>query len=789
MTGSATKNGPTMRDAALKLALKGFAVFPIKRGYKEPPPKGWQAMASAYAMDAFDNWTAPGGASANHNIGILGRDHLILDVDVPGDSHAIDGRAALAALGWQGKTFTVRTPSGGLHLYFKKPADEDYKQSDLAPGINVRSSGGYALGPGSWTKRIDGKQAEGFYQVIDDSEPAPLPECVRIKLKLAGSDVRYDESSYAGEWDSPASVDWCWDYIRNHAPEAKSGNRGATGLRIAHRLGDHAITKPLALEMLREWHENKCDPAEDETNQMESVLNSAYSNRESPIGSECWHDLLTPIEVPSAAHTAASGAWPEPDMSLVTSRVLPAPRLPLDAFGTVAPLINDVATSRCAAPDYPAAALLAIASALIGSTRNVQAWAGWQEPLSLFCVAVGTPSQAKTPLVKPLMKPLHQLENKLTAIAAAQAAVYEIAKKVWSERKEAWDADAEAALKTGQEPPPMPDEPVKPASGRIVASDSTPERLAQLLANQPRGLLWSRDELAELFSTVGHNGGRDARGFVLELWNGLPGRRERAGGEDVKIPYVLASLLGTIQPEMLEAKVFSREDNGLTGRMLMFWPDWTPRERPQADFDASKLTHIYERLIGLKHGPDIEPIVVPLTAEAANAFEVWWKRDGDVLHAMPEGLEKGAHGKAAGYVLRLACVLEFLWWAAGHDTVPPRAVSVAAVRSAIRLADEYFAPMRRRVLSAGTVLEADKFAKTLAAKIREQKAPSFTVSQLKESWGLRLPPKMHEREKSELIIGALRELADRGWVRNQDRKPGQLGGRRTVDYIVNPAVF
>lgn len=286
--------------------------MPLKAGHKAPPPKDWQRLASSCPMVAFDAWTNADGSVSDANIAIVGKDHVILDVDVPGESHSIDGAASLATLGWSGRTFAVASPSGGRHLYFKKPAGQDFSQCDLAPGVNVRSTGGYVLGPGSWTKHIAGVQAEGFYTIIDDSEPAELPECIRALLTPAGAEVRYDESSYSGEWDHKDSLEWCWRYVREFAPFAVKGSRGRKGLEIAHVLGDRAILKPTALEMLQEWHSLKCDPPEDDENQMEHVLNSAYSNRQRPFGIDCTHDWLKPVEVPRTLLDAAPAAKPPP---------------------------------------------------------------------------------------------------------------------------------------------------------------------------------------------------------------------------------------------------------------------------------------------------------------------------------------------------------------------------------------------------------------------------------------------------------------------------------------------
>lgn len=293
------------RDVAQWLAEKGFHVVPLIEGGKIPKDKGWQEIASSCPDTVYKLWSTPDEESQPWNVGVVGKDHIILDVDVPGESHQIDGLQSLAGLGWQGRTWTVKTPTGGLHLYFKKPAGRDYSQTDLAPGINVRSTGGYVVGPFSETKYIPGKQAAGKYRLIDQTPPAELPECIAFALTPAGSSARFNEASYSGQWDHPHSVEWCWRYIHEWSPKASKGVRGRTGLEIAHVLGDRAISKPTALVMLQEWHASKCDPPDDDENQMESVLNSAYSNRQKPFGSDCAHDYLEAVELPRSVDPPA----------------------------------------------------------------------------------------------------------------------------------------------------------------------------------------------------------------------------------------------------------------------------------------------------------------------------------------------------------------------------------------------------------------------------------------------------------------------------------------------------
>ncbi|MFI7102867.1 bifunctional DNA primase/polymerase [Streptomyces sp. NPDC050161] len=83
--------------------------------------------------------------------------HHLIGVDLD-TKHGADGRTALQLIAAQHHfglppTVTVRTPSGGLHLWFTGPPGPPVPNSAglLAPGIDIRGTGGYLVGPGSLT--------------------------------------------------------------------------------------------------------------------------------------------------------------------------------------------------------------------------------------------------------------------------------------------------------------------------------------------------------------------------------------------------------------------------------------------------------------------------------------------------------------------------------------------------------------------------------------------------------------------------------------------------------------
>lgn len=171
------------------LLNRGLTVFPLPPGSKTAEP-GWR---NAYHTDA-SQWPA------GHNIGVGCRVNslVILDLDRKG---GVDGILTLMALcadagqEWP-QTLTVRTPSTGLHLYYRSPdghiiGSTSGGRSGLGPGIDTRGpgadTGGYVIGPGSI---IDGKP----YVIETDIDISPLPDWITEILVAAGPWWRTDNA-------------------------------------------------------------------------------------------------------------------------------------------------------------------------------------------------------------------------------------------------------------------------------------------------------------------------------------------------------------------------------------------------------------------------------------------------------------------------------------------------------------------------------------------------------------------------------------------------------------------
>jgi hypothetical protein len=231
--------------AALDLKARGLRVFPLIPGTKRPAVKEWQKYATLDEAMIRRVWGAK-----PYNIGVtMGGGFLGLDIDVK------DGRQGLAsaeALGVEPAGFVVRTPSGGLHVYYSGP-DVANSAGKLGPGLDVRSLGGYLVGPGSV---IEGNA----YVVEADGEPLPVPSSVVHRL-TAPEKRRAEATAVDVALDEPASLERAVQYLRHHAPAAVEGLGGDdTTYRVACRLKDLGLSAETALAILAQHWNERCTP-------------------------------------------------------------------------------------------------------------------------------------------------------------------------------------------------------------------------------------------------------------------------------------------------------------------------------------------------------------------------------------------------------------------------------------------------------------------------------------------------------------------------------------------------
>jgi hypothetical protein len=136
-------------DAAIEAASIGWCVFPCGSDKRPLTAHGFKdASRDLEAVRAM--WSAHPGAAVGIATGAS--DLVVIDVDVKNGAPGMDKWAELSEdLGRAAdETTQVRTPSGGLHVYYRaNGARVTSTVGKLAPGIDTRADGGYVIGAGS----------------------------------------------------------------------------------------------------------------------------------------------------------------------------------------------------------------------------------------------------------------------------------------------------------------------------------------------------------------------------------------------------------------------------------------------------------------------------------------------------------------------------------------------------------------------------------------------------------------------------------------------------------------
>lgn len=274
----------SMRAEAVKLASRGFRVFPLQSGSKKPLRKGWQAAATADAFTVLETWPAD-----TCNVGIAtGEDFTVIDADVKDGKPGLENVAAMGLP----PTFTIRTASGGELRVFRTPAGMSFGNSvqKLAPGVDVRGTGGLIVGPGS-------RVPLGEYVVVHDLPVADLPAHIVDRLR-AGPVKAPEAGKVVGELDTPAALEAAKAYLLSRAPVALEGSGGdQQTYEVAARVLDFGVAPETCLDLLDEHWNARCEPPWDYDDLARKVANAAQY-RQDPIGRETPGRHFEPIVHP-----------------------------------------------------------------------------------------------------------------------------------------------------------------------------------------------------------------------------------------------------------------------------------------------------------------------------------------------------------------------------------------------------------------------------------------------------------------------------------------------------------
>lgn len=432
--------------------------------------------------------------------------------------------------------------------------------------------------------------------------------------------------------------------------------------------------------------------------------------------------------------------WETPDLSLVHLPTPAVPKLPIEIFGEAwGEWIKAAAAAHNAPEDYIAASLLGVAGALMGNARQVVS-GSFKEPPLLWMMLVGKPSSGKTPALLPFQSILDDLEEEISRGSLPGF----------------WDGDCDL-------------EP----QFRVV--DVTPAAAAEVACSSPKGLLLIKDELSSWFRRYGK------ADFWLEAF--MAGRFvvNRKGKQSIKIKRLAISVLGGCQPDPLRSFIETDVDRGFTTRWLYIYPE--PRMPGRSRSLDLKLAKSALRRLAQLDLFEGKPVTKKVSRSAAQRSDRW----NLLTHERKmeeDGVVGGWLGKQAGTALRLALIIEYLWWSAQADAPEPEEVSNKAYKAATRFIEDYATPMMLRTLNVAASTPEDREALALIRVLKRDRLSHFNARDLRRSGralGLLTEPNV--------LPSACDELEEAGLIRRIKFRAGDKPGRARADYEVNPVLF
>jgi hypothetical protein len=449
--------------------------------------------------------------------------------------------------------------------------------------------------------------------------------------------------------------------------------------------------------------------------------------------------------------------------------------------------VVDIAERQQCALDFPAIVSVIGVGSVLGNRVRVRPKFNddWEVVANPWGAIIGRPASMKSPALRATLAPVHTLQKDLReawkaglkegAVEAALAAL--LGKKRMKDAAKASNkgdlAEARRILSEAAE------DGEKPPRPRLVVNDSSVEKLAELLGENPRGLLLLRDELQGWLSRMEDEQYQHERKFYLECSEGHGPLFSvtRIGRGEIDVENCTLSVIGGIQPSSIARLVRSAIDgsnnDGLVQRLqLATWPDdpgtwvWIDR-RPAIERlayeDAFRRVHALGRDdLRVRFDPGVQPL---------------FQKFCEGLHA--KALSNRFPSIVESHMLKfdktiasLALVFEAVELDAFRgDRIRPSALERALLWSG------YLLSHAQRLYQAADVL-AENGARIILQ--RRSKLPEpFTVRQVQlRGWaGL---------TSSDLVQAAIGELIATDHVRARLVPTGPLGGRPSEEFRWNP---
>lgn len=345
--------------------------------------------------------------------------------------------------------------------------------------------------------------------------------------------------------------------------------------------------------------------------------------------------------------------------------------------------IQEIITATNESLNYPidfiGASILYAISVATGNTHKVEIMRGYEQNAVLYLAIVGRAGTNKSHPLSFALKPIEKRDNFNFQKYQREKQEYDEVTNLTKKERNQQDGD----------------EAAKPIWEQYLVTDFTPEALTDVHKFNKRGIGVYVDELASWFKNFNRYNKGSEEQFWLSVWSCKPIRINRKSSEPTYLPLPFISVVGTIQPGVLNELAKDRTENGFLDRLLFVIPDnlkkdyWSENELNPVINESWEtiISNLLDVSIIQNETQNLQPEILKFTHEAKKLLFQWQRELTDQSNEPENEAISGIYAKMEMYAVRLALCLEMARVACSESN--KQSIGIESVQGALKLV-EYF---------------------------------------------------------------------------------------------------
>jgi hypothetical protein len=417
----------------------------------------------------------------------------------------------------------------------------------------------------------------------------------------------------------------------------------------------------------------------------------------------------------------------------------------------------------------------------------------WKEALAVSGAVVAYSGKTKTPTWKTFTNTLVEIDRRWVEKYEMETAVYNQDLEKWEKRSNDYETAVKKATRTktvsddelkriavesGVGSRPEEPEPCR----RLIINDATPEKLHEVMMDNPAGLFVYRDEMSSWVAQLDQQGRESERGLTLAAMNGNDAYGIDRIGRGTVFAVMSACYFGGFQPDILVEFLADTRNkaDGLVARFgLLIYPDCPdmPIIDRRPDNDAKDRFHYVVHTLAIMPA---ESIGMHFTPEAQLRWNSWFEsfvrrvsREEDTARQSHLAKYKGLLPKLAG-LFQLIDIIS-----AGNKPGRNSRIDLEHLNLAIKWLD-YLESHMTRIYACVRTPEEKALDALVGHILRGDMRQGFTSRDIiRKRWEGLLG--------KDVVETALQTLFEMGWAVSAV-KSSPKGGQPAPRWYLNPAV-